>query len=470
MLPTKIVAIGAGSAQFGLGNLANIMKCEKLKGSTLALVDINTEGLKLITQLAERMNKEWGSGIKIESSTNRREVLDGAEFVIVSVAVDREKTWRLDWEIPLKYGVRQPLGENGGPGAFSQTARNTPIFMDIARDMEKLCPEAWLLNYSNPVPRLCLALSRYTKVKAIGVCHQIMAGYMIVGGVLAEDLGIPIPEKIKKFLEEPKMTSAPAPDVMVALRSLMKQVVPMIDIKAAGLNHFTWILDIRNAQTGEDLYPLFAKRIMSDEMKNIMPLSREMFNAFGIFPAPGDGHMAEYLPWCHDQRTKPWEKYRLELYDWDGAEKERDKTWERIAGMVSGKVPIDGLKEVRSERAVEIILGIAENLNSYELALNIPNKGHITNLPESAIVEVPTLLSGKGPIGLAMGDLPEPVAYLCRNQITIAELEVEAAVKGCKKTALQAILLDPMINDIDTAKNILDDYLRIHAKYLPQFK
>jgi len=447
VLPTKIVVIGAGSASFGLGTLSNIMSCEELKGSTLALVDINAEGLGAITKLAQKMNQEWEAGLTIESSVDRGEMLRGAKFIILSIAVDREDRWKLDWEIPLRYGVRQPLAENGGPGAFAHTARNVPIVMDILRDIEEICPSAWLLNFTNPVPRICLATSRYSEVKIIGLCHGIVIGYVSVAKVLADDLDIDWEDH----------------------RSIREQAMEKLDIKAAGLNHFTWILDIRDKRTGEDLYPLFGEKLTQSD-PGFNPLSRELFKAFGFYPVTGDTHIAEYLPWCHDPKTKPWEKYKLELYDWDGAKKDRDKTWRWIEDLNEGKDTLDKLRGVSSERAVEIILGIAKDLNSYELAVNIPNKGYITNLPEGAIVELPAIITGSGPLGVGIGDLPEPIATMCRNQLTVAQLAVDAAVKGCRKTALQALLMDQTINDIDTAKRILDDYLEVHSDYLPQFE
>jgi alpha-galactosidase len=432
MRKTKIVVIGAGSASFGPKILADvILSAPDLKGSTLSLVDINAEGLSLMAKLAERMDEEWNSQLKIESSVDRKRALEGAEFVIVSIAVDREKCWRQDWEIPLKYGIRQPLGENGGPGALAHTCRNVPIIMDICRDMEKICPDAYLLNFTNPVPRICLAASRYTKLKVVGLCHQIGAGYRIVSNVLdmkKEDL----------------------------------------DIKAAGINHFTWMLDIRHKATGEDLYPKLKERLKTYD-SGYQPLSRALLDAFGLIPATGDGHLSEYVHWCHDLNKKPWEKYHLHLYDWDRAERNRDEQWSNISKMASGKEPIDGLKSRSGERAVDVILGILHNRNSYELSANIPNRGYITNLPDGAIVETPAVASSLGVVGLGVGPLPEAIASLCRTQITVASLAVDAAVKGCRQSALEALLVDPMVNDIDAAKGILDEFLRLQQKYLPQF-
>jgi len=452
-MKTKIVIIGAGSASFGPAILSDILQCPSLSGSTIALCDLNAQGLELIARLAERANREWDAGMTIEASTERRQVLPGAEFVITSIAVEREKLWRQDWEIPAKHGMRQPLGENGGPGAVFHTARNAPMILDICRDIEKFCPGAWLLNFTNPVPRMTLVACRYSKVKAVGLCHQIGMGYAIVAGVLARDLGVEVPEGTGE--EE-------------LFRAAARRSHELLDIKAAGLNHFTFMLDIRDKRTGEDLYSLFAKRL-AELPPDFQPLTRRIYDAFGVCPATGDGHLAEYTHWTHDPRTKPWEKYGLKLYDWDRAEKSRDRMWEQIQAMVDG-APLDGrVKSGSGERAIPIIDAMLHNRNGYEVAVDIPNEGYIANLPEGAIVEVPGVVSRFGIRGVGVGCLPEPIAALCRTQLTVASLAVDAAVLGSRELMLQALLVDPMVNDMDDAKTLMEEMLAVQAEYLPQF-
>ncbi|MGQ9554881.1 MAG: family 4 glycosyl hydrolase [Anaerolineae bacterium] len=447
-MKTKIVIIGAGSASFGPAILGDILQCQALTGSAIALCDLNAQGLELIARLAERANREWGAGMIIEAATDRKQVLPDAEFVITSIAVEREKLWRQDWEIPAKYGMRQPLGENGGPGAVFHTARNAPMILDICRDMEKLCPDAWLLNFTNPVPRMTLVARRHSKVKAVGLCHQIGMGYAIVAYTLAKELGIERPASGEW-----------------GLYGLGRQAHELLDIKAAGLNHFTFMLDIRNKKTGEDLYPLFKQRL-AELPPDFQPLTRRIYDAFGVCPATGDGHLAEYTHWTHDPQTKPWEKYGIHLYDWDKAERGRDKMWQEIEAIANG-APIPKLGS--GERAIPIIEAILYNRNQYELAVDIPNEGYIANLPDGAIVEVPGVVSRFGVHGLGVGCLPEPVAALCRTQLTVASLAVDAGVLGSKELMLQALLVDPMVNDIDQAKALMAEMLEVQAQYLPQF-
>ncbi|HEY63524.1 MAG TPA: hypothetical protein G4O02_03035 [Caldilineae bacterium] len=461
MLPTKITVIGAGSAAFGLNTLAALMRSQKLHGSQLALVDRNAETLDLVARLAHRLNEEWGAGMKITTHTHHADALPDTAFVISAIEVPpREGLWRSDYEIPLKYGVRQPYAENGGPGGFAHAARNIGPVMEIVRDMEQACPDAWFINFTNPMIRICDAVARYSKIKVVGLCHQIYAGYGMVGLALAEDLGIAVPEG-------PLSTHAD-PRIWPRLMQVARQAAERIDITAAGLNHFTWMLDVRDKRTGEDLYPLFARRWAALD-PSFEPLTRRVYDAMGIFPIPGDEHLCEYLPWVSDPITKPWEKYDISLYDWDLWGSRRDETHERIAQLSSGELSVEPLREAEGEGVLDIIESIAGAGRHYHMSVNIPNQGFIPNLPEGAIVEVPGFINGAGVHGIGVGPLPEPVAELCRREITVARLCVDAAVNGDRQAALQCLLLDPVITDLDVAKKILDDYLQTYKEYLPQF-
>jgi len=461
MFPTKIVVIGAGSAIFGLNSLASLMGSKRLRGSHLALVDRNAETLALITRLAERLNREWDGHMTITAHTHHTDALNDTAFVVSAIEVPpREKLWRTDYEIPLKYGVRQPYAENGGPGGFAHAARNIGPVMEIVRDMEQTCPSAWFINFTNPMIRICDAIARYSSIKVVGLCHQIHAGYGMVGLVLANDLGLEVPKGL--------ISTHADPDIWPRLNQVTNQALQRIEITAAGLNHFTWMLDIRDKHTGEDLYPLFAERWAAFN-PNFEPLTRQVYRAFGLFPIPGDEHLCEYLPWVSDPTTKPWQKYEISLYDWERMDKLRNHGHSEIDKMGKGEMPIDNLRHADSEGALEIIENIAGASNHYHLAVNLPNQGYITNLPKGAIVEVPGLVNGTGVNGVGIGSLPEAIAELCRREITVARLAVDAAVNGDRQAALQCLLLDPVITDLDVAQQILNDYLESYRDYLPQF-
>ena len=460
-LPTKIAVIGAGSASFGENTLSAIMRSQKLKGSSLALVDRNAESLGIVHRLANRLNREWDSQFTITARTNHLEALSDSNFVVNAIEVGaRENLWERDFEITLKYGVRQPYAENGGPGGFAHAARNIGPVMQIVHDMESLCPEAWFVNFTNPMIRICDAVNRHTKIKAVGLCHQIYAGYIMVGVALANDLGIEIPEGLTGVHA--------AVDQHPLQHRVKEQIVPRIDIRAAGLNHFTWILSIHDKHTGEDLYPLFKKRFFELDGE-FEPLTRDMFSAFGLFPVPGDTHLCEYLPWMSDPQTKSWERYNIRLYDWELFANVREFELHRLNEMANGNATIEGLLDTDSEGALEMIENIAGAGSHYHLAANLPNVGQIRNLPYGAIVESPVQVSGAGIHPILAGALPESIAELCRREITVVQLCVDSVIAGSREKALQCLLLDPVVTDIDVAKKILDDYLTEYKEYLPQF-
>jgi alpha-galactosidase len=460
-LPVKITVIGAGSASFGENTLSAIMRSKKLRGSTLALVDRNTASLDIVQRLASRLNRDWDSQFNITGHTNHRDALADSDFVVNAIEVGaRENLWQRDFEIPIKYGVRQPYAENGGPGGFAHAARNIGPIMNIARDMESLCPKAWFINFTNPMVRICDAVNRHTKIKAVGLCHQIYAGYGMVGIALAKDLGIEVPEGITGMHA--------SVDQHPLQHRIREQIVPLVDIRAAGLNHFTWILSIHDRRTGEDLYPLFRKRFFELD-RSFEPLTRDVFSAFGLFPVPGDTHVCEYLPWLSDSQTRPWDKYNIRLYDWNLFAAVREFELHRLNEMADGNQTIEHLLDTDSEGALEMIENVAGGTTHYHLAANLSNAGQISNLPLGAIVETPVIVDGAGIHPVHVGALPEPVAELCRREIVTGQLGVDAAVEGDREKALQCLLLDPVVTDIETARNILDDYLTSYREYLPQF-
>lgn len=462
MVPPKIVVIGAGSASFGLNTLGTLMRAPRLKGSRLALVDRNAWALDIMRKLAERLNREWDAQMTITTHSHHRDALEGAGFVISAIEVPpREKLWREDFNLTLRHGVRQPYAENGGPGGFFHAARNILPVLEIAHDMEQACPEAWYINFTNPMVRICDAIQRYSRIKVIGLCHQIYAGYGMIGYALADRLGIQVPAGL------PLSTHAD-PQYWEPLGKIVAQAVERLDIKAGGLNHFTWVMDVRDRRTGEDLYPALREAVRRFP-PGVEPLTRRVFEAFDIFPVPGDEHLCEYLPWVSDPTTRPWEKYDLSLYDWDAAETWRTTGHAEIEKMGAGELGIDSLREANSEGAEEVVEALSSGENRYHLAANLPNRGQIANLPAGAIVETPVVLSGMGSLPVSLGELPFGAAELCRRELAVVRLAVDAAVTGDRQKALQCLLLDPVIRDLDVARDILDDGLRTYREQLPQF-
>jgi alpha-galactosidase len=459
--PTKIVCIGAGSYSFGLTTLVSLLRGKTLKGSQLILVDQNEAHLSVMHKLVSWLNDVWGADMHIDAYTHHRQALPDAQFVVNAIEVGpREGLWESDFRIPLKYGVRQPYAENSGPGGFAHAARNITPILEIARDMETLCPDAWLINFTNPMARICAAIHRHTRIKVVGLCHQLSAGYAMVGKALAQDLNILVP---------PSFTSTHASHKYAAgMFATYLQTVDKVKITAAGVNHFTWMLSLEDRQNKADLYPLFKER-WGELPETFEPLTRRVFDAFGLFPIPGDEHLCEYLPWVSDPITQPWEKYDLELYEWAEREQDREDQWLALEQAAQAIANPEEFVPGYSEGALEVIENILTDENLHWEAVNIPNQGQITNLPFGAIIELPGMINASGVTGMQIGELPDGIAELLRREISISHLTVDAVVHGDRQLALQALLLDPVIRDMDVAQQVLDDYILTYRDHLPTF-
>lgn len=439
---TKIVLIGAGSTSFGISTVADLFQQrEHFQGTTLVLCDVNEGKLGRVGRLAERMNEATGKPFTIQKAIDYRDALDGAGFVLVSVEVDRLERWKLDWQIPFKYDVKHVLGENGGPGGLSHALRTVPLVLGIAQEMEKRAPNAYMINYVNPLSRVCLGVTRYTNIKTIGMCHQINKGYSLVGQVLG--------------LTPPTHEHFPQADIVRGLKE-------KIDIKQAGLNHVTWIWDMRDKATGRDLYPEFRERLqrMDDAWE---PLSRKLNNAFGLFPATGDGHVGEYFSYATETSD-------LQGYDFDGRAQDSVKLDERVEQAGTDDALLNEfLQHESGERGINVAAALLNDLNQYELNVNVVNNGALPGLPDWAIVEVPAVVSGAGVLPLRVPPLPAGITALLNQQAAIHDRVVEAAVHGDRQAAMQALLLDPLITSYDTADKLLNELLDTQKDYLPAF-
>jgi len=433
----KIVVIGAGSLAFTPHILSDIVLSEDLKGSTVALVDIDAERLALMTKLADRMVNDKKADIKIESTLNRREPLRDADFVIVTIAVGGPESHDFDGQIPVKYGIYQTVADTVGPGGFSRALRHVPVMVDIARDVEDLCSDAILFNETNPMTCLCDAVRRVTKVNIIGLCH----GVLITKAFLA------------RYIEE-KTEEAWA--------------------VAAGINHLTWILDFRIR--GDNAYGLVRRKWERSHDPKGFPISFKLFDIYGIFPSPGDTHVAEFYPYFLGKEPGGGQKYGLKQYPKGTiyAPEWREEVWQRVKRWSEPESSLEELwkRAAPGERSLvtDMMISLTRKETRIFEAVNIPNQGFVTNLPKDAIVEVPAVMGPSGTRGIHVGDVPKGVAATLQHRIMQQELTVDAALTGDRNLALQALLADPMIPSIEVAENLLDDLLKAHADYLPQFK
>jgi alpha-galactosidase/6-phospho-beta-glucosidase family protein len=438
---SKIVLVGAASASFAPSTIAGLLtEREALAGSTVTLVDLNQPGLETMAALTRRAADEYGAKLHVEATTDLAQGLDGADFVIVSVAVDINDTQRLDWKIPLKHGFRNVMAENGGPGGLAHSLRSINLMLDVCAEIERIAPEAMVLNYTNPMSRVCLALTRYTSLNVIGLCHQI--------GWAFRNVGILMDWVSRERRDEYK--------------AQVRSVEDRVDIEAYGLNHFTFITKLRDRETGADLYPELRRRL-ADFDPSFEPETKLVHDVFGLYPVPGDGHLGEYLAWASREVGPPidrWEQLAAQLF-------------EDAAAASDGRLPLGEVLEVdraTHDRAPAIVAAIVAGRPQHELAVNVVNGGCIPGLPEWAVVEVPGVAGPHGVHGLAMDPLPAGITAMLNQQIAVQDRVVEAAVHGDRNAALQALLLDPITAARpDAAKAMLDEMLEVHARYLPRF-
>jgi alpha-galactosidase len=399
----------------------------------LGLVDINPAALDRMATIAQIIRDHYGSKVTIEQATDRRAALKGADYVIISVAVRRMELWEQDFRVPLAYGFKHPLGENGGPGAMFHTLRSLELVLPICRDVERLCPKALVFNYTNPESRVLMGINAMTKARAVGLCH----GQMHAREVLAE-----------KILRRPLET---------------------LDTEAGGLNHFFWFTRIADARTGQDLYPLVRKRIAKDP-ELVPPLVRKMIEVFGFYTYPSDDHVGEYLSFAREFTGLKWhygrECKKVARAD-DGALSE---DW--LEPYATGrKAPDERLVGLSGESAIPIITAIELDRRTRLPAVNVLNtRSYVRELPTDAIVEVPATADRRGLMPQRIGPLPEALAAYCRTQVSIQKLIIEAYRKRSRNLLLQALLLDPVVNHVANADRMLDDMLELQAKYLPKFE
>jgi alpha-galactosidase len=426
----KLVTIGIGSVIFGVELLRDIFRVPEFKGTELWLVDADAGALGRMTGLAERLNAVADWDVDIHSTTERREALPGADFVVTSVAVDRLATWRTDHELALRHGFASVLSENGGPGGLSHTLRSVPLMVEIGQDVEALAPQALLFNYTNPENRVCLALKRHTAVQTIGLCHSV-AGEI---------------DDAARLLERPRAD---------------------LDIRAAGLNHFTWFLSIRDSKDGVDLMPELRRRSRAVDPPP-EPLRRMIGDRFGIEPAIGDDHIGEYLPWAA-------EVIGTVGYDFEGLARRGRRAVELLEAWGSGAEPVEPLLSEPSEEAsvdhsaAEIMGDVIARRTRRRPSFILPNEALIGNLPQDSVVEAPALLQDGSPAGVPVGTMPEPIAALLRHELAIQDVAVEASLQGSRDLAMEALLLDPVVHSARAAEAFLDEALRAHRAHLPRF-
>ncbi|MCP8940116.1 alpha-glucosidase/alpha-galactosidase [Alsobacter sp. SYSU M60028] len=417
---TRIVFLGAGSKAFGLSLLRDVLSSPALRGATLCLVDTDRAALERMAELAGHLNRHMDAGLVVESTTDREQALPGARFVVNATAIERNRLWKLDFEVPRKFGIRHTLGENGGPGALFFTLRTLPLVFDIARDIARLAPDALFINCSNPESRIVLALRKYTGLKVVGLCH----GLSMSRGDIARILGL-APERVS--------------------------------VVGAGLNHAQWLLRIRDHETGDDLYPMLRAREPKLAPADL-PLTRALFRAFGYWPTCSDSHLGEYFSFG-------WQAGESG-YDFAADERSREDLDRQISAVIDGGPIPGGWLSPSGEGLADIMEAVVQDRPRLLQSAILYNEGAIPNLPSDLAVEVPAVADAGGVRPVAVGALPDPIAKLLAMPAHVHQLAVEAAVHASRDLALQALLVDPVVNSIDAAVGLLAELWDANRPYI----
>lgn len=433
----KIAMLGA-SKSFFLQSIRSFNRYEPLRHAEVVAVDTNGQVLDKAVGEARALAAQLNMKLTIRAEDERRQALEGADWVIIAAERNRYELWKTDLEIAERHEVGQVTGENGGPGGFFHALRQLTMFMDFGHDIQQVCPNARIANLSNPMSHLCMLLINQFGLKAYGICHGVQGST----GCCAETMGL-------------------EPDAL--------------DVVAAGINHFLWLLDIRLKSTGEDFYPRFRQRIRKNIFYN--RLSIECMDIFGLYPVPYDSHIAEYLPFAGQESWDDHGLYsKLTQFamsaDLNRGRKMNPDTPAELLAIeeLSPKYPEDWTHpRYADDDAGELMGPLETQEHHYRPSITVRNDGAIANLPADAIVDVPAYLIGGKVYPLSVGSLPEAIAQLCMRQVSIHRLTVQAARTGDRTLALQTLCLDPHIRTTRQARGILNDGLEAYREYLPQF-
>lgn len=438
----KIAFIGGGSYQWGPKIILDVALNENLRGARLVLHDINSEALDDLFRWGDRVADLAGSDLKIERTERLDEALEGADFVVLSISTGGLDAMAHDLEIPARYGITQTVGDTVGPGGLFRSLRNIPVVVDIARAMEERCPNAVMLNLTNPMTTLTRAVSRTTSVRCIGLCHEIFSTL----GMLSNMFDVP---------EE------------------------ALSVRVAGVNHFIWITDV--SVHGRDVTEEAFRRVTESEAREIA-LSRagddpdpfintwgirtELCGVYGCLPAAGDRHVCEFLPgYIQDERER--ERLDLRVTTIDVRRERLSEDRNRVRRMVSGEEPI---KMGRSREEIsDVMAAIWTGKDSVNI-VNLPNEGQVRELPLGAVVETYGAINGLGASGIAFGELPRPVAAMVHPHVLDQEAVVQAGLSGDRELAFRAFANDPLVGHHPDARKMFEEMFEAQSEYLPQFR
>lgn len=432
----KITFMGAGSTVFAKNVLGDSMLTPALEDATIALYDIDGQRLEESRQMLENLNRNIGGKAKIQAYLgveNRKDALRGASYVVNAIQVGLyEPCTVTDFEVPKKYGLRQTIADTLGIGGIFRALRTIPVMLDFARDMEEVCPDAWFLNYTNPMAMLTGAMLKATGVKTVGLCHSVQ----VCAKTLLEGLGLPYDESVQW--------------------------------KIAGINHQAWLLEIR--RDGQDLYPKIKELAAQRSDKHNDMVRYEIMKRFGYYVTESSEHNAEYMPYfIKSKYPELIERFNIPLDEYPRRCVNQIAKWASMRDEVLLK---HDLTHERTQEYASRIMEAMETNRPFKFGGNVLNTGLIPNLPEGVCVEVPCIADKSGVTPTYVGPLPIQCAAMNRTNINVQELTIQAALTGKKDYIYQAAMMDPHTAaelSIDDIVALCDDLIQAHGDWLPKY-
>ena len=430
---SKITFLGAGSTVFAKNVLGDCMLTPSLQGFELALFDIDHERLRDSESMLTNMLGTTGSTCRVVAYTDRKEALRGAKYVVNAIQVGGYDPCTItDFEIPKKYGLRQTIADTLGIGGIFRNLRTIPVMLDFAKDMQEVCPDAWFLNYTNPMAVLTNVMNTYGGIKTVGLCHSVQ----VCVPWLFHDLGI-----------DSEGVSA----------------------KIAGINHMAWLLEV--TRNGEDLYPEIKRLALEKQKTKHTDMVRyELMFKFGYYVTESSEHNAEYHPYfIKKQYPELIEKYNIPLDEYPRRCINQIEGWKNMREQLVNNQHIE---HHRTHEYASYIFDAMETGTPFKLGGNVMNTGLITNLPRNACVEVPCFVDRSGITPTYVGDLPPQLAALNNTNINTQLLTIEAAITGKKEHIYHAAMLDPHTAaelSLDDIVSLCDELIEAHGDWLPKF-
>jgi len=437
---TRICFVGGGSYQWTPKLLTDIALTRDLSG-TIVLHDIAEAPMLEMQQLGQKIMAAAGADFAIESCSDLAEALRDAEFVIVTITTGGLEAMRKDLDIPLRYGIYQSVGDTVGPGGWSRALRNVPVMVGIARTMERVCPDAWMLNLTNPLTVLTRAVYKTTSIKAMGLCHELQG---VRGGMIR----------------------------------MFGNSVDDYEYKVAGVNHLIWFLDLKiNGRDGFEMVREYAASGKAVPLRSTSgghrapfqdrwKVKQALLDAYGYLPAAGDRHVAEFFPYFLTEESGAGEDYGVLLTEIGHRYDMLKASQVQVRAMVEGTEPIP--LDHSPEESADIIAAMT-NGRPFRAIVNVPNRGQIDNLPREAIVETLAEVGSTGVSPIGVGALPPGVLNTVHPHAVNQEMLVDAALTGDRQLALQALLGDPLVRDFKSAPKLMEELLAAHAELLPRF-